>query len=269
MQAFGIPLTALVVLTASAMALADKPDVSALKKQRATIAEQLSAKNKELREIRDAISKSDKVAPVQKELLTAFQAIRSKQDADPEVQKARKARDEANQAREAVLAAEVKASKEGSQLYKQIDEANARIKQAQEAIRTAERSLGELRSKVAKDSPKVAAASAAADKVGKNYQGIKASKTTDERARHDKIRATADAKTNELLAADSRATALQKSIDDLQKKDRDLAAQIRASENPPPQPVKVKVESKSAGEQKPKDKPKSDQPDKSDSKPKK
>ena len=242
MPVLRISTTAVVLFAATGLAFAQKGDVASLKKQRGSIAEQIAAKSKELGAIRDAISKSDKVAPVQKEMLTAYQAIQAKKDADPEVQKARKARDEANKARETVLAAELKTSKEGAQLYKQIDEANARIKQAQEAIRAAERSLGDLRGKVAKDNPKVAAASAAADKVFKNYEEIKASKTSAERARHDKVRATFDTKTSELLAADSRAAGLRKSIDELQQNDRELASQIRAIENP----AKAKAESKPA-----------------------
>ncbi len=276
MRTIWISLAALVVFTAAESTFGQKGDTTSLKKQRDAIAEQLSAKNKELREIRDSIAKSDKVAPVQKELLTAFQAIRSKQDADPEVQKARKARDEAKQAREAVLTAELKANKDAAQLYKQIDEANARIKQAQESIRAAERTLGELRGKVAKDSAKVVAAQATADKVYKAYEEIKNSKSTDERARHDKIRATFDSKTSELLAGDTRATGLRKSIDELQKKDRELASQIRAID----QPAKAKAESKPAPEQKDKAKDKDKKnkaeakakdksKDSSDSKPKK
>jgi predicted nucleic acid-binding Zn-ribbon protein len=263
MQALRISLTAVVLLTATGLAFGQKGDVAALKKQRDSIAQQLSAKDKELRAIREAIAKSDKVAPVQKEMLTAYEAVQARKQADPEVQKARKTRDEANNAREATITAELKASKDGARLQKQIDDANARIKQAQETIHAAERSMVDLRGKIAKDSSKVAAATVAADKAGRNYEEIKASKTSNERAKHDKIRATFDAKTNELLAADTRAVGLQKSIDDLQKKDRELASQIRAIENPAKGPAKAKTESKGA-EQKTKDKAK--QPDKSDAK---
>ncbi len=266
MHVLRISLAAVVLLAATGLSFGQKADATALKKQRESIAAELSAKNKELRSIRDAIAKSDKVAPVQKEMLTAYQAIQAKKETDPEVQKARKARDEANQAREAAIAGELKASKEGAQLYKQIDEANVRIKQSQEAIRAAERSLGELRGKIAKDSPKVAAVQASADKVFKNYEDVKASQTSDERAKHDKIRAAFDSKTNELLAADSRAAILRKSIDELQKKDRELASQIRSLENPAKEPAKANVESKPA-EKKPQDKAATTPKDKTDAKP--
>ena len=249
-------VVAILAVAECAFAAGDGSDLPALKKQRDELSQTVNAKQKELSDLRSAVYKGEQVAPLQAKLQAAFKLVSDKQHSDPDVQAARKAADEANQARDAVVTAEVAADAEGSVLLKQIEATNAQIKASQEAIRVAQQRLGDVRRRVEKESAKVAAAQTTVKQANDTYQQVSAKKTADERAAEDKARSTVDAKANEVLAGDAHATALRKEIDELQKKDHELSQKIRELEKAAAKPDAKTPESKTP------DAKKKDQPNK-------
>jgi len=235
-----VAASVIVMAAGAAVAATSRSDLEALKRDREQLQQEINAKNRELSEMRAAALRGEALAALKKAEASAAESLNEKRTKDAEIQPARKARDEARQAYEKLLAAETAAAPEGKSLEKEIEAANAKIKEAQAVIRAAQQKLDALRRAIAKQpSGKLAEANKAAEKVHAEYRALAAKKTAAEQAAYDKARAALEAKVAEALAADPKAVAARKALDELRKKEHDLNVRIRTIENPPPAPKKA------------------------------
>jgi chromosome segregation ATPase len=206
---------------------ADSSDVAALKKQREDLAKQITAKQKELREIYNHLRQSAELVAAQKDITAAYKALADKESFDPEVKAAKKMAQEANQALDRALETAVAASPEGAALQKQINDARSQIKAAEAALAAAQKKMREVRSKVEKDNPQVSAARKATRKAFEEQRSIVAKKAAAEKEAVKKARAAFDEAAEKACAANPKVTALRQELTELHKQDQDLSRKLR------------------------------------------
>jgi chromosome segregation ATPase len=217
---------AILAVVACAGVRAAEPGLDSLRRENDKIVRQFNDKQRELQDVRAALRKSAEIQPLVTEAEAAAKALQEIQANDPEIKAALVAQHKSVDDLDQIIAAEAAGSREIAAIDKEIEAASAKLHAVQVELRTAEQKRIDWRKKIETENEKVVKAKKAAQEALATYRAVSGKKIGDARAVADKSRAVLEEALRKKTADDPKAAAMDKELDDLLQKNRELVAKI-------------------------------------------
>jgi chromosome segregation ATPase len=221
-------LAAAMILPAAASPLraqTNAPSLDDLRKQNNEVVRSVNAKQQELKELRAAVLAGPDIEALAKRADDAARSYRAIQTDDPEIKAAREEQRRAADAVKNAADAEAMGNMEIAAADEEIAAANAKLEELRGQLRAAQQKRADLRRRI-EESDKVIEARKAADVASATYREVLAKKAREARGAAEDARSALQAAEEKKLADDPKVAALDKEIDALLARNRELVGKI-------------------------------------------